>query len=128
MKPQPLLSVLDVEASSRWYQAVLGLRSGHGGKEYEQLKHGQEMVLQLHQWDAHEHPHLGDSKKSVGNGVAVWFQTEDITAAYHLAMAARPTLLEDLKINPNAKHREFWLKDPDGYVIVVAGKYGDLGS
>ena len=22
---------------------------------------------------------------------------------------------------------EFWLRDPEGYVIVVAGKYGDTG-
>ena len=32
-----MLVVSDVEASSRWYQDVLGLASGHGGDEYEML-------------------------------------------------------------------------------------------
>ena len=33
MKPQPLIAVADVEASSRWYQELLGGKSGHGGAE-----------------------------------------------------------------------------------------------
>ena len=37
MQPQPLIAVRDVEASSCWYQRLLGCRSGHGGPEYEQL-------------------------------------------------------------------------------------------
>ena len=31
MRPQPLIAVLDVEASSRWYQRLLGCQSAHGG-------------------------------------------------------------------------------------------------
>jgi hypothetical protein len=31
MRPQPLICVRDVEASSRWYQQLLGCRSDHGG-------------------------------------------------------------------------------------------------
>ena len=37
MRPQPLIAVRDVEASSRWYQRLLGARSYYGGKEYERL-------------------------------------------------------------------------------------------
>jgi hypothetical protein len=37
VKPQPMIAVEDVEATSAWYQRVLGLKSGHGGLEYEQL-------------------------------------------------------------------------------------------
>ncbi len=37
MNPQPLIAVSDVRASSRWYQAVLNFKSGHGGADYEQL-------------------------------------------------------------------------------------------
>ncbi len=36
-QPQTLLAVADVEASSRWYQQLLGFRSDHGGPEYERL-------------------------------------------------------------------------------------------
>jgi hypothetical protein len=38
------------------------------------------------------------------------------------------TVLKPLKVNPNANHREFWLRDPDGYIVVVAGRYGDTGG
>ncbi len=37
-------------------------------------------------------------------------------------------VLQEPKVNPNARHREVWRKDPDGYVVVIAGRYGDLGS
>jgi hypothetical protein len=35
MRPQPLIAVTDVEASSRWYQRLLGCEGDHGGTEYE---------------------------------------------------------------------------------------------
>ena len=50
MYPQPLIAVADVEKTSQWYQTILGLESGHGGREYEQLLFEQHVVLQLHQW------------------------------------------------------------------------------
>jgi hypothetical protein len=34
MRPQPLIAVSDVEASSRWYQQLLGCRSAHGGSHF----------------------------------------------------------------------------------------------
>jgi hypothetical protein len=37
MKPETLITVRDVEASSRFYQQALDAKSGHGGKEYEQI-------------------------------------------------------------------------------------------
>ena len=56
MRPQPLISVADVEQSSRWYQHVLGARSDHGGKEYERLVVDGVLIMQLHRWEvAHDH-------------------------------------------------------------------------
>ena len=127
MQPQPLIAVRDVQSTSQWYQRVLGLTSGHGGAEYEQLMSGEYLVLQLHHWDAHEHPNLGNPEdKPYGNGVVLWFYETAITAAYQRAVAAGAEVIEALKINPLANHREFWLRDPNGYVIVVAGSYSDL--
>ncbi|MBT9457414.1 MAG: VOC family protein [Burkholderiaceae bacterium] len=131
MNPQPLISVSDVKASSRWYQEMLGLSSGHGGPEYEQLLADGRMVMQLHAWDVHEHPHLGSAERhGRGNGVALWFQTERFDQA--LARIQAQTghaahVLEGPMVNPLARHREIWLRDPDGYVVVVAGAHGDLG-
>jgi extradiol dioxygenase family protein len=128
MHPQPLIAVHDVQVSSRWYQAVLGCESGHGGAKYEQITYKGEMILQLHQWDAHEHPHIGNPKsKPYGNGVLLWFQTDDFDATLKRAKALKAEFLEEPKVNSNANHREFWLRDLDGYVVVIAGAYGDLG-
>lgn len=51
MRPQPLIAVRDVEASSRWYQRLLGCASAHGGPKYERLVAGDRLVMQLHDWD-----------------------------------------------------------------------------
>jgi catechol 2,3-dioxygenase-like lactoylglutathione lyase family enzyme len=129
MQPQPLIAVRDVQASSRWYQAVLGCESGHGGPEYEQLIYQGKLIMQLHHWDAHEHPYLGkEDLKPYGNGVALWFLTEDTETAQKRAKALSATFLEEMKVNPNAQHREFWLQAPDGYVVVIAGPHDDLGA
>ena len=129
MKPQPMIAVHDVAATSRWYQRVLGLSSAHGGSEYEMLCADGALVLQLHRWDAHEHPKLGDpAVRPYGNGVLLWFSDVDIAAAHARAVAAGADVLEPLKINPLAQHREFWLRDPNGYVVVVSGIRGDLGA
>ena len=127
MKVQPLIAVKDVQLSSRWYQSVLGLRSGHGGCDYERLFEGEELLLQLHRWDVHDHPHLGQADLPCGNGVLLWFQTERIDESFACAQREGAEVLQTLQVNDNAGHLEFWLKDPEGYVVVVAGARGDLG-
>ncbi|MBI1776372.1 MAG: VOC family protein [Proteobacteria bacterium] len=128
MQPQPMIAVRDVRASSRWYQRLLGCMSGHGGEEYEQLVDGKgQLLLQLHDWDAHEHPHMGDPTiKPYGNGVLLWFETKEFNAAVARARAMSAEILEGPLVNPNAKHREIWVRDPDGYVVVLATAYGDV--
>ena len=126
MKPQPMLAVRDVAAASAWYQQLLGAKSGHGGDEYEQLHDAhRNIVLQLHHWDAHEHPHLGDpAKRPYGNGTLLWFEVGDFEAAVERARKMSATILEGPKLNPLANHLELWLRDPEGYVVVLASAYG----
>lgn len=129
MKPQPMLVVSDVEATSKWYQDVLGLQSGHGGREYEMLMSGGELVMQLHLWDAHEHPHMGDpGVRPYGNGVLLWFETDDFNGLLARAQAHKAHVLAGPVFNPNARHRELWLEDPNGFKVVVASRMGDLGG
>ncbi len=129
MRSQPLIAVNDVQASSIWYQRVLGFVSGHGGNEYEQLMFDGQMVLQLHHWDAHDRPYIGNPVlKPYGNGVVLWFLATDVELGFNRAKAAGAEILEAIKVNANANHLEFWLRDPNGYVIVVAGAYGELGK
>jgi catechol 2,3-dioxygenase-like lactoylglutathione lyase family enzyme len=126
MKPQPMIVVRDVPASSRYYQTLLGCESGHGGEEYERIVFEDELVMQIHRWDAHDHPHMGRPELPNGNGALLWFETTDFDAALARARRLRADIVDGPHINENAQHREVWIKDPDGYVVVIAGPYGDL--
>lgn len=124
VRAQPMIAVTDVEASSRWYQVVLGAVSGHGGNEYEQLLVDGVMVMQLHLLEEeHHHGTIGNPSSALGNGVALWFETEsfDQTAARCHDAAVR--IETDVHTNPNAGRRELWLRDPDGYLVVLAEPY-----
>jgi catechol 2,3-dioxygenase-like lactoylglutathione lyase family enzyme len=91
---------------------------------YARLTVDGELILQLHVWDAasHEHPHMGrEDVPSRGNGVLLWFETRDFDACVGRARALGAEILEEPHENPNAGHREIWLRDPDGYVVVIAG-------
>ncbi|EOR09878.1 MULTISPECIES: VOC family protein [Acinetobacter] len=126
MYPQPLIAVADVEKTSQWYQTVLGLESGHGGREYEQLLFEQSMALQLHQWQAHDHSNIGDPKRVIGNGVLLWFESDQFDEIVKKLQTHQVEILEGPKYNPNAHHREIWFKDLNGYTLVVASPYGDI--
>ncbi len=122
MKPQPMIVLSDVESGSRWFVDVLGLRSAHGGKEYEMLMDGDELVLQLHHWSANEHPEMGDpDDPSRGNGVLVWFVTDDFEAQVARVQAAKATIDAGPLYNEGARQHEVWLRGPEGYRVVVAG-------
>src|SRR5271165_5600802 len=131
MNPQPLICVRDVEASSRWYQFLLGCRSGHGGSHYEQLLHGNKLVLQLHNFEVeHHHGRIGDpDSKPYGNGVILWFETDDFDAAMERVEKLKPPIVLPRHRNPpdgkgGPNHWEVWLRDPDGYLVVLASPYG----
>lgn len=117
-----MVVVRDVEAASHWFQEVLGLTSGHGGDEYEMLLDGDDLVLQLHRWEADEHPEMGDpDDPSRGNGLLLWFATDDLDVVVERARTASAEVIDGPLDNPNSHMREIWLRHPDGYVVVVAG-------
>ena len=88
-----MLTCASVEASSAWYQAVLGLASAHGGDEYEMLTHDGTLVLQLHETDHTEHPHLAASDRPLdGNGIALWFETDDFAGAIERMRSSSTTI------------------------------------
>jgi predicted enzyme related to lactoylglutathione lyase len=116
-----MLTVADVPASSRFYQAVLGAQSGHGGPEYERLTVDGELVMQLHSADVgHHHGTLADPRQPAGNGVLLWFELDGFDAAVERVRETSAEIVTDVHVNPNAGHRELWLRDHDGYLIVLA--------
>jgi catechol 2,3-dioxygenase-like lactoylglutathione lyase family enzyme len=131
MRPQPLIAVTDVEASSRWYQHLLGCRSDHGGPHYERLVRDGELILQLHHFDIeHHHGRIGDPHdKPYGNGVLLWFQIDDFDAAMNRVGQLKPQIVLPRHRNPpdgngGPNHWECWFRDPDGYTVVLASPDG----
>lgn len=121
VRPQPLITVADVPAASRFYQAVLGASSGHGGEEYERLLVDGELIMQLHSADVeHHHGRLADDSGAAGNGMLVWFEVDDFDSAVARTRETGAEIVTDVHVNPNAGHRELWLRDPDGYLLVLA--------
>lgn len=132
-RSQTMIVVRDVEASSRWYQRLLGLRSDHGGPHYERLLAGETLVLQLHHLETeHHHGRIGDPAHPFGNGVLLWFgdvsDFDDVVArARELAApVVRPPHRNPPEGGGNGPgHREIWITDPDGYTVVVASPDGE---
>jgi hypothetical protein len=131
MHPQPLICVRDVEASSRWYQRLLDCQSAHGGPEYERLVTQGKLVLQLHRWDVeHHHGPIGNPNlKPYGNGVLLWFEIEGFDAAVTRAKEMNAEIVMPRHRNPpdgngGPNHWELWLRDSDGYTVVLASPDG----
>lgn len=121
----PMLYVEDVEATSRWYQDLFGLHSGHGGPEFEMLvgtEGGHDIVLQLHKADLDEHGSIVVPGSPNGLGVILEHQVADVDAVH--ALHARATAMgADVQnepwFNAQAHHTEFTVRDPNGYFIGV---------
>jgi catechol 2,3-dioxygenase-like lactoylglutathione lyase family enzyme len=132
MRPQPLIAVTDVRRSSAWYRELLACESGHGGDEYERLLADGRLVLQLHALDVrHHHGRIADPDlRPYGNGVLLWFEVDDFDAAVRRAGALGAGVVQPPHRNPpegpgGPAHREVWLRDPDGYVVVLASPDGE---
>lgn len=132
-RPQTMLMVRDVAASSRWYQRLLGLVSDHGGGDYERLLADGELVLQLHhEGTEHDHGAIGDPGLPRGNGVLVWFgEVSDFDGVVDRAAQLGAEVVKAPHRNPpegggnGPGHREIWVRDPDGYVVVAASPDGE---
>ena len=121
MALEPMLFVDDVEATSRWFQSLLGLKSAHGGKEYEMLMDdAKQLVLQLHHADAEEHGGERLPAGSVrGAGVLLYFKVEDVRAAHKRAKAMKAAVEGEPLFIKQAGHTEFVVRSPDGYALAL---------
>jgi len=118
---EPMIFVDDVEATSSFLQRLLGLKSAHGGKEYEMLvDQAGGLVLQLHHADAEEHGGARlPAEAPRGAGVLLYFNVPDVRAAYARAEAMGAKCEGPPTFIPQARHTEFVVRDPDGYAIAL---------
>lgn len=129
---QPLVAVRNVRASSRWYQTLLAADSlpEHEHREmYDRILCDGQLILQLHAWDEHDHPNLANADAApVGHGVLLWFEVSDFGATVERTRSLNAEIVEEPHVNPNSGQREMWIRDPDKYVVVVAGPGGDISA
>ncbi len=132
IEAQPLIAVRNVRASSRWYGELLGADSipEHPHRDvYDRISHSGRLLLQLHAWDAEDHPNLVNADAAPpGHGVLLWFQVDDFDSVVARGRGLGAEIIEETHVNPAPRHREFWLRDPDGYVVVVASPDGECNS
>lgn len=119
-KLDPIIAVKDVEASSKWYQSVFGCRSMRGGKEFDILaSEDDEVLICLHKWGAHGHPTMTNPTITPGNGLILYFRTENMEMLRQNIEKIGSTIEEDIHLNPNSTKKEFSLRDPDGYYLTI---------
>ena len=132
IEAQPLIAVRDVRASSRWYAELLGADSepDHPHREvYDRIRCSGQLVLQLHAWDEEDHPNLVNADAApAGHGVLLWFQVDDFDSVVERARALSAEIIVEPHVNPAPQHREIWLRDRDGYVVVIASPDGESDS
>jgi catechol 2,3-dioxygenase-like lactoylglutathione lyase family enzyme len=132
VESQPLIAVRNVRASSRWYAELLDADSlpEHEHRDcYDRILCAGRLVLQLHAWDEENHPNLVNRDRApVGHGVVLWFEVGDFDAAVARARGLQAEIILEPHINPAPNHREIWLRDPDGYVVVISSPDGEAGT
>lgn len=78
--------------------------------------------MQLHRLEeGHHHGTIGDPRQPLGNGVATWFEVSEFDPAVRGVRALGASIVTDVHVNPNAGHREIWVRDLDGYLVVLDG-------
>lgn len=129
VRSEPLIAVRDVRASGRWYQLLLGADTlpEHEHRDvYDRVFCDGRMVLQIHAWDEEDHPNLTNADAAPpGHGVLLWFEVADFDAAVERARSLHAEIVEEPHVNPAPRNREMWLRDPDGYVVVIASPDGE---
>ncbi|HEY0588662.1 MAG TPA: VOC family protein [Pseudoduganella sp.] len=117
-----IIGVADVAHSFNWYQALFGQpKTVPAHAFFGQVLDGDGTVLLcLHQWGAHDHPTLASPGSSQpGNGLLLFFRVDDFDEALIRARSLTPKLEEEPSVNPSTGTREFALRDPDGYYVMV---------
>ena len=118
-----IIGVAEVPRSFAWYQSLLGLPATTPAHDYfgQIVDADGTVLLCLHQWGAHEHPTLASPDRAEpGNGLLLFFRVNDLDQALQRARGLVSALEEEPSINPNTGTREFALRDPDGYYVMVS--------
>jgi predicted enzyme related to lactoylglutathione lyase len=75
---------------------------------------------------------IGDPEdKTYGNGVLLWFEVDDFDDVLARATEMKAEVIMPRRNPPKGdggpNHWEIWLRDPDGYTVVIASPDGTAG-
>ena len=118
-----IIGVKDVLGSFKWYQSLLARPEAAPAHDYwgQICDSDGTVLLCLHQWGSHDHPSLmSPDMAQPGNGLLLFFRVDDFDAALQRARGLVSRLDEEPHVNPATGTREFALRDPDGYYVMVS--------
>lgn len=122
-----IVGVEDVAHSVKWYQSLFGLPETKPNHDYfgQILDTDGTVLLCLHRWGDHDHPSLtSPDHAQPGNGLLLFFRVDDFEEALPRARSLVSALEEEPHINPGTGTKEFALRDPDGYFVMVSAIAG----
>ncbi|PST83126.1 glyoxalase [Pedobacter yulinensis] len=122
IRTEPIIAVKNVEESSRWYQRLLGCQSMHGGDTFEILADTDGTVLLcLHRWGEHDHPTMTRPLPGTGHGLILYFRVQELGQVWQNAVSLKLQIEQKPHLNPNSGKRQFSLRDPDKYYLIISG-------
>ena len=120
IKVDPIIAVRDIDLSTEWYRRLFDCERAHGGDEFAVLKDSAgEILLCLHKWGTHRHPTMQNSEITAGNGLILYYKTDQWEEIRQKADKASIPVEEEVHLNLNSNKMEFSLRDPDGYFWTV---------
>jgi len=118
-----IIGVADVARSFKWYQSLFGQPETRPAHDYwgQLLDTDGTVLLCLHAWGEHEHPSLASPDRAEpGNGLLLFFRVDDFDDALRRARTLVDALEEEPGVNTRTGTREFALRDPDGYYVMIS--------
>jgi predicted enzyme related to lactoylglutathione lyase len=118
-----IIGVTDVTLSFKWYLSLFGHAETLPAHDYRgQICDSDGTVLLcLHQWGSHDHPSLMSPEKAQpGNGLLLFFRVDEFDMTLQRARSLVSRLDEEPHLNPATGTREFALRDPDGYHVMIS--------
>jgi len=121
IKIDPIIAVKDIETSAKWYESIFECKNTHGGEHFAVLvSNKDEILICLHKWGEHEHPTMINLDAISGNGLILYFRTENMNEIRQNVEQLGYPIEEEIQENPNSKKLEFSLRDPNGYYLTIS--------
>lgn len=118
-----IIGVADVARSLEWYQSLFGQPHTAPHHDYfgQIIDSDGTVLLCLHRWGAHEHPSLSSADRAApGNGLLLFFRVDDFDETLPRARVLVDRLEEEPSVSPSTGTKEFALRDPDGYYVMIS--------